>query len=388
MNGPAAAGRPRGEPLLVLGAILGGWLALRIVLWQPPFAFADFMPLARSVPVAVQAAAAEPAPTRIISVVPARSTVAPAVPGPIEAPNMEPLPPPWLTEPAPPGTVSAANVPPVPARREIGQQLLLAAAFANMDLPPEVAAFFAPARAPAAAPATLAGEQPLLGRGPVKPAAAGRWSGDGWLLLRAEGNGPLAAGVPSYGRSQAGAIVRYRLAPSSGHRPLAYARVTRALAGSGESELAAGLGARPVARVPLSVAAEVRVYDGSAGREVRPAAFVVTELPAARLPLGLRAEAYAQGGYVGGRFATAFVDGQARVDRRVARLGNEAEVRAGAGVWGGAQKHAARLDVGPSAIASFRLGATRSRVAVDYRVRIAGEAEPKSGPALTISAGF
>ena len=215
-----------------------------------------------------------------------------------------------------------------------------------------------------------------------------RWSGDGWLLLRTDGNGPLAPGVPSYGRSQAGAVVRYQLAPSGGHRPLAYARVTRALTGPAESELAAGLAARPLARVPLSVAAEVRVFDGPFGREVRPAAFAVTELPAARLPLGLRAEAYAQAGYVGGRYATAFVDGQARIDRRVARLGQQAEVRAGAGVWGGAQKHAARLDIGPSATASFRLGPTRSRVAVDYRVRVAGEAEPKSGPALTISAGF
>jgi hypothetical protein len=101
----------------------------------------------------------------------------------------------------------------------------------------------------------------------------------------------------------------------------------------------------------------------------------------------MRGEGYAQAGYVGGRFATAFVDGQARIDRLVARLG-KSEVRAGAGVWGGAQKHAARLDVGPSATASFRLGETQSRVALDYRVRIAGDAAPKSGPALTISAGF
>jgi hypothetical protein len=148
------------------------------------------------------------------------------------------------------------------------------------------------------------------------------------------------------------------------------------------------LAARPLAGVPLSVAAEVRVFDGPAGREVRPAAFAVTELPAARLPLGLRAEAYAQAGYVGGRFATAFVDGQARVDRRVARLGQAAEMRVGGGVWGGAQKGAARLDVGPSATASFRLGEAQSHVALDYRVRVAGAAEPGSGPALTISAGF
>ena len=50
--------------------------------------------------------------------------------------------------------------------------------------------------------------------------------------------------------------------------------------------------------------------------------------------------------------------------------------------------HAARLDVGPSAMVSFRLGEAQSRVAVDYRLRVAGDAAPASGPALTFSAGF
>ena len=183
-------------------------------------------------------------------------------------------------------------------------------------------------------------------------------------------------------------MLRYRLARASRHRPLAYVRATRALAGPRESEFAAGVAARPFAGLPVSVAGEVRVSQGPAGREVRPAAFAVTELPPARLPLGLRAEAYAQAGYVGGHFATAFVDGQARIDAPLVRLGPDTQVRAGGGVWGGAQKHAARLDVGPSATLSFRLGETQSRLALDYRVRVAGRAEPTSGPALTISAGF
>jgi hypothetical protein len=183
-------------------------------------------------------------------------------------------------------------------------------------------------------------------------------------------------------------VLRYRLARDSGHRPIAYARVTRSLAKPRETEVAAGLTARPLARFPVSVAGEVRIYQGPAGREVRPAAFAVTELPPATLPLGLRGEAYAQVGYVGGRFATPFVDGQARLDRQVAALSQASELRAGGGVWGGAQKGAARLDVGPSATVSFRLGKVQSHLAIDYRVRVAGAAAPKSGPALTISAGF
>jgi hypothetical protein len=369
--------------LLVLAAILGGWFVLRIVLWQPLFDPAGFVSKLH-----FASHAAVPAMGRIPAAngVPAQLFVRTvrSVPGQVDAPNSQPLPTPWFTTLAPVSDLSPAAM---PVRREIGQQLLLAAAFAHMALPPEIAAHFAPVRAQAAP--LLASGQPLIGRNAGPPANGSRWSGDGWLLLRDDRRGPLAAGVPSYGRSQAGSVLRYQLMPSSGHRPVAYARVTRALAGPREAEAAAGLSIRPLARVPLSLAAEVRVSEGSAGREVRPAAFAVTELPPAELPFGLRGEGYAQAGYVGGRFATAFVDGQARLDGRLARLDeDEDEVRAGAGVWGGAQEHAERLDIGPSATASFRLGDTRSRVAIDYRVRVAGDARPKSGPALTISAGF
>ena len=56
--------------------------------------------------------------------------------------------------------------------------------------------------------------------------------------------------------------------------------------------------------------------------------------------------------------------------------------------WGGAQKQAARLDIGPTASVAFRLGEARARIAVDYRLRVAGHAAPASGPAVTFSAGF
>jgi hypothetical protein len=77
-----------------------------------------------------------------------------------------------------------------------------------------------------------------------------------------------------------------------------------------------------------------------------------------------------------------------RVDRQVVPIGENAELRVGGALSGGAQKHAERLDVGPSAVVSFRLGEANSRLALDYRFRVAGDAEPRSGPALTFSAGF
>ena len=215
---------------------------------------------------------------------------------------------------------------------------------------------------------------------------ASPWSADGWLLLREDSTGSLAPGQPSYGRSQAVAHNRARLSDGA-MKPQAYLRGSAALAGPREEEGAAGLSARPVPALPLRVAAEGRVTATSQGTEVRPAAYAVTELPPAALPLGARGEAYVQAGWVGGHYATAFVDGQARIDRPIARVG-ATDVSAGAGVWGGAQKGAARLDVGPSARVSFRVGDGQGHVAADYRFRVAGDAQPASGPALTLSAGF
>jgi len=287
-----------------------------------------------------------------------------------------------------PSARAPAPVPdaPPPVSSTVGEELLLAAAFAKLELPGRLEESLAHSAGAAALPP--AGQKALLGRTAPRVQAIRRWSGDGWLYLRQDRAGPLAAAEPSYGRSQAGAMLRYSLAPSSGHRLVGYLRATRALAGPAEDELAAGLAARPLAGLPVSVAAELRVTDEPTGREVRPAAFAVTELPPIGLPFGWRGEAYAQAGYVGGRFATAFVDGQARVDARLVSLGRGAQVRAGGGVWGGAQKHAARLDVGPSATVAFQLGEAQARLALDYRVRVAGDAEPRSGPALTFSAGF
>jgi hypothetical protein len=216
-----------------------------------------------------------------------------------------------------------------------------------------------------------------------------RWSVDGWLFLRPDAelgaaNGPRFA---SYGASQAGAVLRYRLSPGNAARPAAYVRATKALAAGRETEIAAGLSARPLAGLPVSAYAELRATRGAVTTEMRPAVFAVTEFPRVELPLGLRGEAYLAGGYVGGDFATAFADGQARVDREMVRF-DLGQIRAGAGAWGGAQEGAARLDVGPSASRDLKIGAAPARVSMDYRLRVAGDAEAGSGVAITLSAGF
>ncbi|MEO6092539.1 MAG: hypothetical protein ABIT04_08040 [Novosphingobium sp.] len=218
-----------------------------------------------------------------------------------------------------------------------------------------------------------------------------RWSADAWLLARRGDAGTLSTGaVPaSYGASQAGGVLRYAIAPRNAHAPTAYLRASTSLGMSSEIEAAAGISARPLGRVPVVLAAELRALRGADGRvHARPAVLAVSQLPPLALPLGTRGEAYLQGGYVGGAFATPFIDGQLRVDRELVRIG-KAQLRAGLGIWGGAQKGASRLDVGPGVTLGLPLSRdVFARVALDWRLRAAGDAAPGSGPALTLSAGF
>lgn len=380
----SAGTRYRGQPLLVLVALLGGWVALRILLWEAPFAAQPARAFAASdVTQPAVASAADPTvepeamPIRTENPFAGQGPVMPAwsvepVPAPLVAPEVPEL----ASEPPMDRSSAPASMKP---RVAAGHNVLLLAAFAQMELPEAVARLAESARAQAAA------FQPA--RGPVSNSVDNRWSADAWLLLRKDTTTAVTSGRGSYGQSQLGAVLRYRLVQSSPHKPSAYLRASQALAGARESEAALGLSARPIPSIPIVTAGELRLTLAAGRTSARAATYAVTELPPFDLPQGFRGEAYAQAGYVWGDFATGFVDGQARIEREVARLG-VAELRAGGGAWGGAQKGAARLDIGPSASLAFKLGETPSRLSMDWRFRVAGDAEPTSGPTLTISAGF
>ena len=386
----------RGQPLLVFAGVLCAWFGMRIALWQPLSATGSTHDRAERFVVghgnAAPMAVVRPASQAAVSI----PTIAPAI---LDRPDFSVTQPapriwpgPWVAPRARGVAVSPvvpaprAGVPPDPVQLAVGHNLLLAAGLSQMELPPPLAAYLrGPTRlepgVPAAAPFIIALAQPA-------PVFAGpRLAADIWLMMRQDTTSSVVSGRPSYGRSQAGGVVRYPLAAASRHAPQAYVRASSALQGALENDLVAGLSARPIHGVPLRVAAEARISQTGAGTDLRPAVIAVTEFPPLDLPLGIRAEAYLQGGYVSGRFATAFADGQGRAERAVARF-KGAEIAAGAGAWGGAQKGAARLDVGPTAAITFRLGGGRGRLAADYRFRVAGDAEPDSGPALTLSAGF
>ena len=221
-----------------------------------------------------------------------------------------------------------------------------------------------------------------------------RWSLDAFAFYREGSNSSLISQgrAPLYGASQVSANLQYRFAPRSGHDPRAYVRAYRALVTGGETEVAAGVSARPIGVIPVRLAAEMRLTDNVFGVEQRPAAYAVTELPTLNLPLDFRLEAYGSAGYVGGRGATPFVDGQAALTRELVRFGGAGSqpirFSIGGGAWGGAQEDASRIDVGPTMRMDLSVGQVPARLSVDWREQIAGDAAPSSGVAATLSTRF
>ncbi len=218
-----------------------------------------------------------------------------------------------------------------------------------------------------------------------------RISADAWFLLRGAGaavpTSPLVAGTAGYGGSQSGAVLRYRLFLADPHRLSVFLRASSATY-TPDREATLGLSARPVGSIPIVLQAEARLQSDGNGSRLRPAVQAVSQFPPIALPLGLRGEAYAAGGYVGGRGATPFYDAQGVIDHPLFGIGKSAEFRIGGGAWAGGQKGVGRFDVGPRASVSFRVKRIGVRAAVDYRARVTGHAAPGNGPALTLSAGF
>lgn len=360
-----AAARP-GRPLFFMLATVAGWSALRVGFGSLPFALEPLPVLVAAelpdtIPAVVSGLAAHDRAHRRVNATIGATGIAEALPRPALAPDQ-----------APSGRTSASH------------NLLWMAAMAQAPVPPAVARVM---------DERSGADSATLGSGFGRSdSIAGRLSLDSWLFLRPGGDGDakVVAGAPGpafYGRSQAGAILRYRLAPASRFDPAAYLRADAALVSRGERQVALGVSARPLAALPLVAHAEMRATRQDGRTELRPAAFVTTGTDAAPLPVGFALRSYGQVGYVGGRFASAFADGLAVATREVARF-DLGSLRAGAGVWGGAQRGVQRLDIGPSAALSIRLGDAPANLSLDYRVRVAGDAAPGSGAALTLSRSF
>lgn len=199
----------------------------------------------------------------------------------------------------------------------------------------------------------------------------------------ARGGAALAPGAlgGQLGGSQAGARLVYALGPA--RRIAIVGRVTSPL-GRGLREASLGVEWQPT-RLPVRLVAEQRV--ALSGGHGGPGAGVIGGFGPIEIGQGLRAESYAQAGIIRRAATEPYVDGAIRITHPIAQVGR-LRIDLGAGMWGGAQRGATRLDLGPSVGIALPLGRQPVRLMLDWRQRIAGDAHPGSGPALTLGSDF
>lgn len=241
---------------------------------------------------------------------------------------------------------------------------------------------------------TTAGEsdEPQNGRPSSFPSAPlipertsnGRWSLSSWLFWRDAGQGSSLATVGQLGGSQAGARLAFHLLPDTPERLALYGRLTSAGRRPYAPEAAVGVSFQPAAKIPVRLAVERRI---ALDRNARNAMAVMAVGGIGPVPLTGRftLEGYGQTGLVGFRRRDAFADGKLSVQHP---LPLPQAITAGVSISGGAQPEVARLDLGPQVQARLNAGGQSFRLSAEWRQRIAGNARPGSGPAITLAADF
>jgi len=206
-----------------------------------------------------------------------------------------------------------------------------------------------------------------------------RWQVSAWALVRNQQGGAVGPGSlanrGNLGGSQAGARLTYFI-----NRQIAASFRTSSDMGRRGFEVAGGVRVQPLQSLPVWITAERRQRVGQFGGRNAFAVFAETGLYQRPLPWQLDLDAYLQGGLVGLKSRDLFVDGALAITRPVYK-----NFSAGFGVWGGAQPGLYRVDVGPRISMQVRKNV---RVHFDYRQRLAGNALPGSGPAITLAADF
>ncbi|MEO8176583.1 MAG: hypothetical protein ABI626_07975 [Sphingomicrobium sp.] len=197
-----------------------------------------------------------------------------------------------------------------------------------------------------------------------------------WALLRGvPGPSSLATGG-TLGGSQAGTRLTYVFAPGIA----ASLRGSSPVGGTRGGEVAGGVRLTSFRSIPVSLTVERRQAIGAYGGRSAFAMFLEGGVYQRPMPLGLDLDGYVQGGVVGARQRDLFIDGGATLTRPLF-----GRFWAGFGLWGGAQPGLYRLDVGPRVSLRVR---NNMRVHLDYRYRLVGNAEPGSGPTVTLAADF
>lgn len=361
------AARP--APLLLLVGAVALWVVLRSLFLlmsgpavppPPPLILGDTGPAEPLWPFIMPGSTVAQPPARPI---PARRTALAALPPPPGHGR-----PRLLIAPAP---VVEGPVAPRDTRIHAAQSLLLARMLGHRPYAPRPLGF-------AAAPAgTGNGLPPML---PARRPPVDRWTLAAGLYWRQGSGAPALGNSPTLAGSQAWARLAWQ---PQANAPQLFVRANSAGRLGRGAEGAVGVALSPDAAVPVHIVAERRQRLAGEGRS----AFALYAVGGTALEVdGWRLDSYGAAGIVGAARRDGFAEGSATLARPVARLG-PVELTAGSGAWGAVQPGASRLDIGPTL--SARTDRLRgARVALDWRQRVAGDAVPPSGPAVTLSVDF
>ncbi len=367
-----------GRPLRFLRRVLGGWIALRLIIFGLPLLWWE--------------SGRAPAAYAVIEdVFPIREVIEPPL-------SFARLAGQRITAAWPDLTASIIGAAPLTRHGEApyghtpdasggwgGADAMLAASlgFVHDDRPAAMLDFagFAPGRA-SRTPTEVTAAQPFSA-----PAVDQRWRGTVWAFWRGESGGASAMSGSQLGGSQAGVRIDHAIGRIAGGATSAYARASAAMAPPYAAEAALGLAWRPARTLPVTLAVERRQRVSAGGRSAF-AAYAAGGIDPTDIGAGLTLEGYGQAGIVGFADPDAFVDGKLSVTRRLTERGARRDIAIGASLSGGAQPGASRLDIGPEVQLRLPLGKERARLSAEWRERIAGDALPASGPTVTLIGEF
>ena len=233
---------------------------------------------------------------------------------------------------------------------------------------------------PSPAPTELASALTTRANPIAAPSSLRRdWEAETYLFYRPDGKQTSLAAGGQLGGSQFAARVAWR--PGGG--PIGFAARAYAPLGGKGAEAAAGIDWHPFGDGSVRVSIERRQRLDAQGRSAW-SAYAAGGFYRSRGSAEL--DGYAQAGVVGTERRDTFVDGALRIGYRLPTHGLIPIL--GAGLWGAAQPGVARVDVGPRAALRIPVGPHILTAALDGRLRLAGNARPGSGAALTLAADW
>ena len=236
-------------------------------------------------------------------------------------------------------------------------------------------------------PATGIATAPLPSSSPFRAKDERLFAVSGYLFFRGRAQQSGLSGNALLGGTQMALFADGpKIAETGGFALRPFARLTAEGTTVTPQEIALGLSvARRAGSAVIGAAIERRAGLSPNGRNAM-AARMSAGLYAAIDQTPLIVSAYGQAGMVGIKSKDGFADGEVKLALSEGRV--FARARPGVGTWAAIQPGASRIDMGPT----LDIPVVRAPVAVtiraDWRFRVGGNAQPGSGPTLTVATGF